>query len=113
MESDDSGEIIKGGKSIKTSNKITLQKAIDMGEYDPDYLSTFSEWQDLSKHMQFQFIKTALENRRRQLLLQYADISNVLNFRLKPELKITLDNIHQQIKKLDDDFEKISMEYFK
>jgi hypothetical protein len=93
--------------------KMTLQKAIDLGEYDPKYLSTFPEWHELSKHIQFQFIKTAIENRRHQLLQQYAEISNVIDFRLKPELKQTLDNIHQQIKKLDTDFEKFSMEYFK
>ena len=113
MDSEEFGENIKGGGSPKTVLKMTLQKAIDLGEYDPKYLSTFPEWNELSKHIRFQFIKTAIENRRHQLLLQYAEISNVLDFRLKPELKETLNNIHQQIKKLDTDFEKFSMEYFK
>ncbi|KKQ92681.1 MAG: hypothetical protein UT58_C0020G0009 [Microgenomates group bacterium GW2011_GWC1_39_7b] len=45
--------------------------------------------------------------------MQYAEINNVLDFRLKPELKETLDNIHKQLKMLDGVFEKLSIEYFK
>lgn len=52
-------------------------------------------------------------NRRKQLPMQYAEISNVLDFRLKPELKETLNNIHKQLKSLEDVFEKLSMEYFR
>ena len=44
MESEESQELIKGGKPAQKSQKITLQKAIDLGEYDPDYLSTFPEF---------------------------------------------------------------------
>lgn len=113
MEPNEFGENIKGGGSPQTVQKMTLQKAVDFGEYDPKFLSTLPEWHELSKHIQFQYIKQALENRRHQLLQQYAEINNVLDFRLKPELKATLDNIHKQIKQLDVDFEKISMEYFK
>lgn len=113
MDGDEFGETVKSGGNPQTTQKMTLQKAVDFGEYDPKYLSTFPEWHELSKHIQFQFIKTALENRRHQLLQQYAEISNVLDFRLKPELKETLNNIHKQLKQLDNDFEKISMEYFK
>jgi hypothetical protein len=113
MEPGETGEKISPGKPRAKGTKMSLQKAIDMGEYNPAYLSTFPEWQELSPHIRFQFIKTAIENRRRQLVMQYADICNVLDFRLKPELKETLDNIHKQLKKLDSDFEKISMEYFK
>jgi len=113
MDGDEFGENIKGGGSPQTTSKMTIQKAVDFGEYDPKFLSTLPEWHTLSKHIQFQYIKTALENRRHQLLQQYAEISYVLDFRLIPELKETLDNIHKQIKQLDVDFEKISMEYFK
>jgi hypothetical protein len=113
MEQEESGENIKGGSPAVTSQKMTLQKAVDFGEYDPKFLSTLPEWHTLSKHIQFQFIQKAMENRRHQLLAQYAAISNVLDFRLKPELKETLSNIHKQLKQIDTDFEKISLEYFK
>jgi hypothetical protein len=92
---------------------LTLQKAVDMGEYKPEYLSKFPGWNTLSKHVQFQFIKKGLENHRHQLLTEYADLNNVLDFRLKPELKETLNNIIKQMKDLDDDYEKLTMEYFK
>lgn len=98
---------------MATDSKMTLQKAVDMGEYKPEYLSTFPEWQTFSKHVQFQFIKKGIENRKRQLLEEYADLNNVLDFRLKPELKETLNNIMKQIKALDEDYERFSMEYFK
>ena len=38
---------------------ITFQKAIDMGEYNPDYLATFPEWHSLTRHVQFEFIRRA------------------------------------------------------
>ena len=86
------------GKSLKPSFKMTLQKAIDMGEYDPDFLSTFPEWHELSRHIQFQMIKTALDNRERQLTVQWAEIVNFLDFRLKPHLKEALENVQKQLK---------------
>lgn len=113
MEDQESIEKIKRGKPIQSNQKMTLQKAVDFGEYNPKYLSTFPEWQTLSKHIQFHFIKTAIDNRRKQLVLQYAEINNVLDFRLKTELKEVLNNINKQLKVLDNDFEKFSMEYFK
>ncbi len=91
--------------------KMTLQKAVDLGEYEPEYLATFPEWHTLSPHVQFQFIRQGLDNRNRQLVVQWAEINNVLDFRLKPHLKEALDNIQKQIKKLDRDREKLYLEY--
>jgi len=64
-----------------------LQMAVEMGEYDPKYLSTFLEWQRLSKNMRWQTIRRALRNRKRLLRLNYAEIFNQLDFSKKPELK--------------------------
>ena len=93
--------------------KMTLQKAVDLGEYDPGYLSTFSEWHTLSRHVQFQFIRQGIDNRRRHLVSQWAEINNVLDFRLKPELKSALENIQNQLKKLDSEQERLYLEYSK
>lgn len=101
------------GSSHRPSPHMTLQKAIDMGEYDPDYLATFPEWHKLSQHVQFQFIREGLDNRRRQLTLQWAEINNVIDFRLKPHLKIALKNVERQLKKLDKDWERLYLEYSK
>lgn len=92
---------------------MTFQKAIDMGEYDPKYLARFEEWKDFARHTQFQYIKTALENRRKHLLSQWADISTILDFSKKPELAKALKNIENQLHKIEDDREKLFVEYSK
>ena len=104
------GEKLKGSKP-QTTTTMTLQKAIDMGEYDPEYLSTFPEWLNLSLHIQFQYIREALDNRHRHLITQWAEINNMLYFSLKPHLADALGNIQKQLKKLDRDREKLYLEY--
>jgi hypothetical protein len=91
--------------------KMTLEKAIEMGEYDPEYLGTFPEWHDLSRHIQFEYIRKALDNRNRQLVLHWAEINNILDYSTKPELKIAQENIQNQIKKVDKDRERLYLEY--
>ena len=110
FEGGEKGEYIKGRKA-KTIQFMTLQKAVDLGEYEPEYLATFPEWHTLSKHVQFQFIKQGLDNRRKQLWVQWAEVNNTPDFHLKPYLTITLKNIERLIKKLDDDWEKLFVKY--
>lgn len=95
------------------SNIMTFQKAIEMGEYDSKYLAKFEEWKDFARHTQFQYIKTALENRRKHLLSQWADISTILDFSKKPELAEALKNIEKQLRTIEDDREKLFVEYSK
>ncbi len=109
-EDQEKGEKPKGGKP-KATQFMTLQKAVDMGEYDPEYLGTFAEWHTLSRHMQFQFVKQGLDNRRRQLWLQWAEVNNTPDFHLKPYLQTALENIEKQIKKLDNDWERLFLDY--
>jgi hypothetical protein len=112
MEFEDNLE--KGGSSKPAkSYKMTLQKAVDMGEYDPKFLATFPEWHTLSRHVQFQFIRTAIENRRRHLVVQYAEINNILNFSKKPHLTDALRNIEKQLKLIESDREELFVEYSK
>jgi hypothetical protein len=96
------------GKGI---SRMTLQQAIELGEYDPDFLATFPEWHTFSPHVRLQYIRQGLDNRKKQLTLQWAEINNVLDFRLKPELQTALRNIEKQIKKLETDREKIYLDY--
>lgn len=100
------------GKPI-ASAKMTLQKAVELGEYNPDFLSTFPEWHTLSRHVQFQFIRQALDNRHRHLIVQWAEINNLLDFSKKPELKEALKNIEKQLNELEKDKEKLYLEYSK
>lgn len=96
-----------------TGQKFTLQKAIEMGEYHPEFLSTFPEWHTFPRHVQFQYIREALENRNRQLLTQWAEISNFLDFSKKPHLNEALASIEGQMKILKEDTEKLYLEYSK
>ncbi len=94
-----------------TAGKMTLAKAIELGEYNPDYLATFPEWHGLSPHIQFQYVRQALETRRRMLVVQWAETNNMMDFSTKPHLKIALENIHKQLKKVELDREKIYSEF--
>jgi|SRR3989344_1005058 len=92
---------------------FTLQKSIELGEYDPKYLSQFPEWEQLNRHSQFQLIKQALDNRLKQLAVQWSDVNNVLDFRNKPHLKEALRNIEDQRLKVLQDKEDLYLEYSK
>lgn len=107
---------IEQGKSSAKPVKLpdmTLQKAVDMGEYNPEYLATFPEWHTLSRHIQFQHIRNAVENRRHHLLSQWAEVNNILDFSKKPELAEALVNIEKQLRQVEDDREKLFVEYSK
>lgn len=110
MEDDSEKEPTKGstGTNVK---KITLEKAIELGEYDPNFLSNFAEWHELSRHVQFQLIRKALDNRYRQLVTQYAELSNVLDFSKKPEIRSAMENVDAQIKILRRDKEALYSQY--
>lgn len=93
------------------SGVMTLSRAIEMGEYDPEFLANFPEWHILSRHVQFQMIKKGLENRNSQLVTQWAEISNFLDFSKKPHLQKSLDSIQKQWTDLRLDKERLFQEY--
>ncbi|HSX48627.1 MAG TPA: hypothetical protein VLE44_00010 [Candidatus Saccharimonadales bacterium] len=113
MNSDEFGEKLKTKPSKAKSSGITLQQAIDFGEYHPEVLSTFPDFLILSPHAQFQLIRQALDNKNRQLVTQWAEINNFLDFSKKPELKEALDNLNKQIKNLENEREEIYLAYSK
>jgi hypothetical protein len=90
---------------------MTLAKAVDMGEYNPEYLANFAEWHTLSRHVQFEMIKTGLDNRNKQLVAQWAEINNFLDFSKKPNLQKALDSIVKQWKDLQKERERLFLEY--
>jgi hypothetical protein len=89
----------------------TLQKAIDAGEFHPEVLAGFDEWNTLSRIMQFHLIRKALDIRERDLVSQYAEVTNVLDFSKKPELQLVLDRIQRSIKELQAERERLYVEY--
>lgn len=90
---------------------MTLEQVVELGEYKPEFLATFPEWQTYSPHVQLQFIRHAIDNRKHHLLTQWAEINNVLDFRTKPELQKALKNIEKQMSDLEEDREKLYLEY--
>lgn len=94
----------------KKSN-LTLQQAIEFGEYDPKYLENFAEWHTLSAHIQWQLIRKALDIRQRQLITQYAELHNVLNYSKKPQVQSAVKNMEKQLASLAQDKEKLYIEY--
>lgn len=90
---------------------LTLQQAIEFGEYDPKYLANFAEWHTLSVHVQWQLIRKALNNRHSQLITQYAELNNVLDLRLKPDVQEAMKNVEKQLKDFERDREKLYVEY--
>jgi hypothetical protein len=98
-----------GGSSVKST--ITLAQAIDFGEYDPKMLENFAEWHTLSVHIQWQLIRKALDIRNRQLITQYAELSNALDFSKKPEVHKACKNVERQLKALAADKERLYIEY--
>jgi len=109
----ESGEKVPTSSPKQTSGNMTLKEAIEMGEYKPEFLANFPEWHTYSRHVQFQYIRQALDNRNKQLLTQWAEINNTIDFRLKPQMAEALKNIQKQMKKLDSDRDKLYFEYSK
>mgnify|MGYP001562215343 CR=1 FL=1 len=96
---------------IPINSSMTFEKAVDLGEYHPEYLAGFPVWHTLSRFMQFEFIVQALTNRRKQLLRQWMEVNRANDFRLKPHLMEASKNIEQQLEKLRIDKEKLYTEY--
>jgi hypothetical protein len=105
--------IERGNAPSASTPMMTLQKAIDLGEYEPEYLSRFPDWQQLSRHVQFQLIRKAIANREYQLVSEWCAVNNVLDFSKKPELRDALRNIEKQQKQLKVDTERLYIEWTK
>jgi len=110
---DEFGEFSERLSKSKSKKKkgMTLEKTVEMGEYNPQYLSTFPERITYSKIIRWQYIRRALKNRRQFLLLNWAETNNVLDFRLKPDMKLVLDNINKQIEFINKEEKRFRLEY--
>ena len=98
---------------MKQPQFLTLEKTIELGEYDPKVLRSFPEFKKLSRHSQFQLIRQALKNREHQLRIHWAEITNLLDFSKKPHLTKALAEVENQIEALNEDEEKLLIEYSK
>jgi len=48
-------------KQANVKIEMSFEKAIEMGEYRPEYLNNFSGWGNLSPHVQLQFIRKGIK----------------------------------------------------
>lgn len=105
--------IEKGSSSApsQTPSNLTLGNVIDLGEYNPEYLQNFPEWHTLSTHIQWQFIRKALDIRNRQLITQYAELNNVLELSKKPAVQQAMKNVEKLLQKLSRDRERLYIQY--
>lgn len=103
-------DVKRSDASFQKSN-LTLEQAVKFGEYDPGYLASFPQWHELLKNIQFQYIKDVLDNRIKILRIRWAEVVNVLDFSKKPYLQDALRNIEKQIKKVEEDRERLYLEY--
>lgn len=90
---------------------MSLEKAIELGEYDPDNLIIYPEWHTLSKHLQWTYISKGIDNRRKLLRVHWARVANSPNYSQKPQLQQALRGIEKQLDELQMDEEKLSIEY--
>jgi hypothetical protein len=90
---------------------LTLQQAVDYGEYNSHYLANFPEWHGLSSHIQWQLIRKALDIRHRQLMTHYAKLSNTLDLSKKPVVQNAMKNLEKQPDTLSRDKERLYVEY--
>ena len=104
-------EKLQTGGTSSTPFILNLQAAVNMGEYEPVYLSRFDEWHELTPNMQFEFVRKGIEQKRRQLRLQYATTFNAPNYSKKPHLEEAIKNIFARLRKLQEDEERLSIEF--
>ncbi len=95
------------------TGKLTLLRAVELGEYEPKILSHFPEWSQLSRHAQFQLVRKGLSTRNTQLQSTWAEINNQSNFSSKPQLQTALRNIEQQIAELRFEEDRLFVEFTK
>lgn len=91
---------------------MTFEEAIQMGEYKPEFLAKFPEWQTYGHHVQFEYISKAIANRKRQLMQKWAEAVNFTNQSTIPDLqKKIASNIFDQVRQLGEEKEKLYLEY--
>ena len=98
-------------RSMEESTGMSLKEAVEMGEYEPKVLKGYKEWKDLTRNIQWQLIRQGLKRRRELLRTNYAEVFNQIDFSKKPHLAQALKNIEKQLDKLQEEEEKLQVEY--
>ena len=103
----------QGGSGKPNDYKMTLLRAVEFGEYDPEVLSRFPEWHQLGRHAQFMLVRKGMNNRNIQLQSTWGEINNQSHFSQKPHLQAALKNIERQIAHLRSEEDRLFVEFTK
>ncbi len=94
-----------------TNRLISFKESIELGKYEVEYLQAYKEWQELDRHLQYQYIVQAITNKRRQLRLQWAKLANQPNFSKKPFLADAQKKVERALEELEKDEERLMVEF--
>ncbi len=94
-------------------DSFNLKEAINLGEFEPEVLAKYPEWEKLSNYARFELIRQGLENRRRQLFKKWGEVVNFIGDSKTSDRQETKDNIERQLEALRADKERLYNEYSK
>ncbi len=92
---------------------LTLSEVIELGEYEPEVLAKYPEWEKLSNYARFQLITRGLETRRRQLFKKWSEVVNFIGDFPSASREETKTNLERQLQQLRADKERLYNEYSK
>lgn len=92
---------------------ISLKDAIAFGEFKPEILAKYPEWEKLSNYARFQMISQGLENRRKQIYKKWTEVVNFIGDDPTTDRQETKENLERQMQTLRADKERLYNEYSK
>ena len=93
----------------KTS--LTFSKAIELGEYEPNFLEQFPEFSELTRPSQYEYVKKAIENRIKHIWVHWSELANLPDMSIKPQIRKAMEKLEQQHKKVMADKERLYIEF--
>ncbi len=94
-------------------DSISLKDVISLGEFEPEVLAKYPEWEKLSNYVQFELIRQGLENRRKQLFKKWSEVVNFIGDFPNANRQETKENLERQLQTLRADKERLYNEYSK
>ncbi len=94
-------------------NTLTLEKVIALGEFEPEVLAKYPEWEKLSNSARFEMIRQGLEKRRQRLFNMWCDVVNFIGDFPQADRQETRENLERQLQTLRADKERLYNEYSK
>ncbi len=94
-------------------DSLTLKDVIALGEYEPEILGKYPEWENLSNSARFELIRQGLEKRRKRIFDMWCDVVNFIGDFPQADRQETKGNLERQMQQLRADKERLYNEYSK